>query len=81
MQDYRVKMTIEEDGSLTLKGLPFRPGERVEIVVRPCGGKAEKPHSGRGKPVRDTDPFGGVAGKDWESLGEGNRRGSVFGDF
>lgn len=81
MQDYRVKMTIEEDGSLTLKGLPFRPGERVEVLIRKCGGKAEKPYSSRGKSTDSADPFGGVAGKDWESLGEGNRRGAVFGDF
>jgi hypothetical protein len=81
MPEHRVKTTVNEDGSVTIQGLPFRPGERVEVIIRACGGKAAKPYSLRGRSSDATDPFGGVAGKDWESLGEGNRRGSVSADF
>lgn len=81
MQDYRLKRTIAEDGSIVLKSLPFRPGERVEIIVRQIGGKAGKPYSSRGGTSESSDPFGGVAGEGWDSLGEGSRRGSVSADY
>lgn len=81
MHDYRLKTTIGEDGSILLKNLPFRPGERVEVMVRQIGGKARKPYSSRGRTSESANPFGGVAGKDWESLGEGSRRGSVSADY
>lgn len=63
MKDYKVETKVERDGSLTIKGLPFRPGERVQVTVRgqqAPGGNGER-HPLRGKPVRYTDPFGGVA--------------------
>jgi len=81
MPEHRIKTTVNEDGSIAIGNLPFRPGERVEVIVRACGGKAPRPYSSRGKSSDATDPFGGVAGRDWESLGEGNRRGSVSADY
>ncbi|HSW00250.1 MAG TPA: hypothetical protein VLI39_08770 [Sedimentisphaerales bacterium] len=81
MLEHRIKTTVTEDGSIEIRGLPFKPGDRVEVIVRPCGGKAPKPYSSRGKSSESSDPFGGVAGKDWESLGEGHRRGSVSADY
>jgi len=71
MQDYRVETRVSKDRSLTVKGLPFRAGDRVEVIVRshehPEGNGERYPL--RGKPVRYTDPFGGVAEEDWEALG------------
>jgi hypothetical protein len=30
---YKVETVVNEDGSLTLKGLPFQAGDRVEVIV------------------------------------------------
>ena len=70
MNDYRVKTKIEADGSLTIKGLPFQAGDRVEVVVRshPAEQNNGERYPLRGKPVRYTDPFGSVAEQDWDVL-------------
>lgn len=82
MLDYRTTTTISDDGSITIPGLPFKSGERVEVIVRKCKGKGGKKYPLRGEPFKHTDPFGEAAGgKDWESLGEGSRRGSGSADF
>jgi hypothetical protein len=70
MHDYRIETEIGNDGSLTLKGLPFQAGDRVEVIVRgstAAGGNGDR-YPLRGKPVRYTDPFGPVAQEDWEVL-------------
>jgi len=70
MKDYTVETKIERDGSLTIKGLPFRAGERVQVIVRSqqaTRGNGDRPPL-RGKPVRYTDPFGSVAEEDWDIL-------------
>lgn len=70
MQDYRVETRVSSDGSLTIKGLSFRAGEKVEVIIRSyehSEGKI-KSYPLRGKPIRYTDPFGSVAEEDWEAL-------------
>jgi len=71
MHTYRATTTISSDGTLTLKGLPFRPGEQVEVTVCSCGqqGEESERYPLRGKPIRYTDPFGSVAEDDWQVLG------------
>jgi hypothetical protein len=68
-QMYRLKTTISKDGKLFVRGLPFQPGETVEVTVR---GKKRMKSAGkyplRGKPVIYHEPFSGVAGEDWEAL-------------
>lgn len=69
MQDYRVETTVDRDGSLTIKDLPFPAGNRVEVIVRsqePGNGNGNR-YPLRGKPIRYTDPFGSVAETDWEA--------------
>jgi len=70
MEVYRKQIVVPRDGTLTLKGLPFRPGDSVEIVVRTCRRKQTggEPYSLRGKPIRYVDPFESVAEEDWEAL-------------
>lgn len=70
MQDYRIETRVSSDGSLTIKGLPFEAGDRVEVIIRshkPGEGK-EQCHPLRGKPIRYTDPFESVAEVEWEAL-------------
>lgn len=69
MSDYRVETRVERDGTLTIKGLPFQAGDRVEVTVRsrPGGNGNGESYPLRGKPLRYTDPFGPVAEQDWEA--------------
>jgi len=71
MQDYRVETRVSSDGSLTLKGLPFQAGDRVEVIIRSQKIEERKGeyYPLRGKPIRYADPFGSVAEEDWEALG------------
>ena len=69
MQAYKGEATIAQDGTLTLKGLPFRAGERVEVIVlqssQPANGANRYPL--RGTPVRYDEPTAPVAESDWEA--------------
>ena len=70
MQTYHVETKIAQDGSITIKALPFRKGEEVEVIVRRRKGarQGKERYPLRGKPVRYVDPFESVAGKDWDIL-------------
>jgi hypothetical protein len=70
MQMYRVETTVSDEKTLTIKGLPFRAGDKVEVIVR--GREREWECSTRyplrGKPIRYVDPFESVAEDDWDAL-------------
>ena len=70
MQTYRVETMIRNDRTLTIKGLPFYAGDKVEIIVH--GHKYERERTRRyplrGKSVRYVDPFQNVAEDDWGAL-------------
>lgn len=70
MQDYKVETTVSSDGSLTIKGLPFQAGDRVEVIIRSREARKEEGtrYPLRGKPIRYADPFGSVAEEEWETL-------------
>jgi hypothetical protein len=34
METFRIRTTVSKDGKLSLKGLPFQPGAKVEVIVR-----------------------------------------------
>jgi hypothetical protein len=67
-QMVRLKTTISKDGKLSIKGLPFPPGETVEVTVRAKKQtKSTKKYPLRGKAVVYHAPFNGVADEDWEA--------------
>ena len=70
MQIYRVEKTVSNDGILTIKGLPFRAGDIVEVIVRSREREWERSERYilRGKPIRYADPFGSIAEDDWDAL-------------
>jgi hypothetical protein len=70
MQDFRVETKVSSDGSLTIKGLPFQAGDKVEVIIRSHkhGERKSTCYPLRGKPISYTDPFGSVSEEDWEVL-------------
>ena len=55
---------------LTIRGVPFREGERVEIIIvsMPRTLTNENHYPLRGKPFRYVGPFESVAEGDWDVL-------------
>lgn len=70
MQDYRVETKVGSDGSVTVTGVPFEAGDRVEVIIRSQkGGNGEdNRYRLRGKPIRYANPFGPVSEGDWEAV-------------
>ena len=69
MRVCHIETTVSGDGTVTLKNMPFPPGEHVEVMV--CAGEVKRSGSNtyplRGKPIQYLDPFRGVAEGDWEA--------------
>jgi len=55
---------------LTLRGVPFRAGERVQVIILSHCPEREgaKRYPLRGQPVRYTAPFDSVAENDWNAV-------------
>ena len=70
MQAYRVETVVAQDGTITIRGIPFRAGEKVEVVIlsRSYEPKKKGRYPLRGRPVRYIAPFESVAENDWEVL-------------
>jgi len=67
MQTYRVETTVSDDGTLTLREIPFHAGDHVEVILR--SQTPQQKHNGpyplRGKPIRYDRPFAGAADRSW----------------
>ncbi len=70
MQAHRAETTLSEDGVITLRDLPFRRGDSVEVIVlsfpQPA---ATSRYPLRGTPVTLLSPTDPVADADWETIG------------
>jgi hypothetical protein len=64
--EHRIETTVPPDGVLTLRGLPFPPGQRVEVVIHAHPVAADS-YPLRGTPVRYDRPFEPVAQDDWDA--------------
>ena len=66
---FRAKTLVTKGGKVSIKGLPFRTGEAVEVIVR-RGKKSTRvaKYPLRGKPLIYRDPFKGAAVSDWEAM-------------
>ncbi len=61
---------MSEDGVITLRDLPFRRGEAVEVIVLPFAtATAAVRYPLRGTPVKLLAPTEPVAEADWEAAG------------
>ena len=70
LQTYRVETTIAEKGILTVQGLPFHKGDKVEVIilspVRQSAKATALPVAG--KLIRYDASFESVGEADWEVL-------------
>ena len=69
MQAYRIETTIQTDGNLLVKSLPFSPGEDVEVIILPRANGNGKPYDNplRGSVLRYDRPTDPVDEEEWES--------------
>lgn len=70
MNAHRVETTLSEDGVITLRDIPFRRGDSVEIIVLPfAAGTSDARYPLRGTPVILHSPTEPVAETEWEAAG------------
>ena len=67
MQAHRTEAIVSEEGILTLRDVPFRGGESVEVIVLPAIRKIDSAYSLRGKPVSLIALTEPVAEGDWDT--------------
>ena len=67
MATFKTKANVADNGTLTIFGLPFKPGEQVKITIEPIEESQEEKerYPLRGKPYKYDRPFDGVALDDW----------------
>ena len=70
MQTYWMETVISQNRVLTIRGVPFRAGEKVEVIIlsRPPVREGAERYPLRGQPVRYLAPFDGVAENGWNAL-------------
>ena len=70
MQAYKTDTVISENGVITIHGVPFRTGDRVEVIILSYSHKKNNSerYPLRGKPIRYDAPFDTVAEDDWELM-------------
>jgi len=70
MQAHRIEAILAEDGVITLRDMPFRRGDSVEVIVLQFPGSSDPAsrYSLRGTPVRLVSPTEPVSENDWEAV-------------
>src|ERR1039457_3332339 len=60
------EVTVDAQGRVVLDHLPFRPGDKVDVVVRSHEAPQKAATDLRGSVLRYDNPFDPVAMEDWE---------------
>lgn len=70
MHAHRLEAIVAENGTVMLKGLPFKAGATVEILVLPCVRRLpdDQRYPLRGTPLQYENPTAPIAETDWEAL-------------
>jgi hypothetical protein len=70
VQAFRTDTAVGAQDDLRLDGLPFEPGQAVEVLVisKPAGSAADARQSLRGSVIEYHDPLEPVASEDWDAL-------------
>lgn len=69
METYRTDVVVKEDGTVTISGLPFHKGEKLDVILLQRAGRASRVETYplRGEPVKYIEPFEGVDKDSWEA--------------
>jgi hypothetical protein len=69
MQSYQTEKTVSPKRIITLRGVPFRAGEKVQVIIKSYSRKRSKTsrYPLRGKRIRYTLPFESVAENEWDA--------------
>lgn len=70
MNAHRVETVISKNRAVTLKDLPFRIGELVEVIILQCPPKRseKEQYPLRGTPITYISPTEPVAQVDWRAV-------------
>lgn len=78
MQAFRIEAKLSQNGKLSLKGLPFRKDEQVEVIIlaqKPAqvgadvpSAQVQKKYSLRNQPIIYHQPFESIAENEWAAL-------------
>jgi hypothetical protein len=77
MNAHKIETVLTEDGTLTLRGLPFHAGDTVEVIILESRTQQHEalthspnsnPYPLRGTVIRYDDPTEPVALEAWEAL-------------
>ena len=70
MPKYHTEATISEGKALTIKGLPFQVGDKVDVLVesRRHQNVSGNKYPLKGKPINYVGPFESVSENDWDAL-------------
>ena len=72
MQSVQMEATVGQGGTIELKGLPFRDGEKVAVSISlplAAAGSRSQSHPLEGLPITYIDPFEPAIDPDeWEAL-------------
>jgi len=78
MNAHRIETILTENGTLTLRDLPFQKGDAIEVIIlerrslrqseAPTSHSESNPYPLRGKVIRYDAPTEPVALEDWEVL-------------
>ena len=70
MSVHHVETTLTQDGTLTLRDLPFQAGDAVEVIIVPraAASAEQNAYPLRGKVLHYDNPTAPVAQDDWEAL-------------
>ena len=70
MQAHWRETTVGEHGEVILEGLPFEPGQPVEVLVVSKGARLATPGDGtlRDSVLEFREPLEPIASEDWDAL-------------
>ena len=65
-----LRVKVQEDGSILIKGLPLKPGDFFEVSIKPVKEKPDpdNPYPLRGMPYKYYLPFEPADQENWEEL-------------
>jgi bifunctional DNA-binding transcriptional regulator/antitoxin component of YhaV-PrlF toxin-antitoxin module len=68
MHTFKIHTTVDNNGTIIIKGLPLKAGQDIEVIINQNDSKNKKKYPLKGKPFSLKKPFDSVTEKNWEVL-------------